>query len=248
MRSEPSHRSELVNQMIFGETFTVVGQTRNQEWLEIKLHHDKYVGWVDSQQVVRMSKADHESLMSIDPCFSTQTVDMCTNRNTNQTTILVPGSVLRVPENQDCFSVGEDVFDWQGESTKGEMTRESLIHFALGFVNAPYLWGGRTPLGIDCSGFSQIVYRLAGRFIPRDASQQAKVGNVLGFIEESMPGDLAFFDNDEGKITHVGIVLPHNQIIHASGIVRIDGLDQYGIYRRDKQTHTHRLRLIRSLF
>ncbi len=247
MRSEPSHRSELVNQMLFGETFTVVGHTRNMEWLEVKLHHDKYVGWVDSQQVVQMNKADFKSLLSITPSFSTQTVDLCTNRESKQTTILVPGSTLWLPENQDFFYVGNDVYEWQGESTKGETTREALIRFALEFVNAPYLWGGRTPLGIDCSGFSQIVYRLAGRHIPRDASQQAKIGNVLGFIEESLPGDLAFFDNEEGKITHVGIVLPNNQIIHASGSVRIDGLDQYGIYRKDKRTHSHRLRLIRTL-
>lgn len=248
MRAEPSHRSELVNQMLFGEVFGVVGQTRNDEWLEVKLQHDKYVGWVDAQQVVRLDKSAWKQLTSVAPRYTTQTLDLCSHLPAHETTILVPGSTLWLPDDQDFFSVAGVDYEWQGEGTQGEKSRETMVEFACQFINVPYLWGGRTPLGIDCSGFAQLVYRLAGYHIPRDASQQAKVGDVLGFIEESRPGDLAFFDNEEGKITHVGIILPQNQIIHASGKVRIDGIDQYGIYRRDTRTHSHRLRLIKTLF
>jgi len=114
-------------------------------------------------------------------------------------------------------------------------------------LNAPYLWGGKTPFGIDCSGFTQMVYKLNGYNLLRDASQQATQGIPLSFIEESEPGDLAFFDNNEGLITHVGIIMENNYIIHAHGKVRIDRLDHSGIYNVDKKTHTHKLRVIKKV-
>jgi cell wall-associated NlpC family hydrolase len=115
------------------------------------------------------------------------------------------------------------------------------------YLNAPYLWGGKTPFGIDCSGFTQMVYRLNGYSILRDASQQATQGEALSFIEESEPGDLAFFDNEEGTIIHVGIMMENNYIIHASGKVRIDRLDHLGIYNAETNRHTHKLRVIKKI-
>jgi cell wall-associated NlpC family hydrolase len=115
------------------------------------------------------------------------------------------------------------------------------------YLNAPYLWGGKTPFGIDCSGFTQMVYKLNGYHLLRDASQQASQGIPLSFIEESEPGDLAFFDNEEGNIIHVGIMMENNYIIHASGKVRIDRLDHLGIYNADTNRHTHKLRVIKKI-
>ncbi len=114
-------------------------------------------------------------------------------------------------------------------------------------MNAPYLWGGKTPFGIDCSGFTQMVYKLNGHALLRDASEQASQGIALSFIEESEPGDLAFFDNSEGQIIHVGIIMEDNHIIHAHGKVRIDRLDHSGIYNIDKKIHTHKLRVIKKI-
>jgi cell wall-associated NlpC family hydrolase len=114
-------------------------------------------------------------------------------------------------------------------------------------LNSPYLWGGKSPFGIDCSGFTQMVYKLCGIKILRDAKQQAQQGSALSFIEEAVPGDLAFFDNEEGKIIHVGIVLKNNKIIHASGCVRIDTLDHQGIYNASAKTYTHNLRVIKNI-
>tara|TARA_X000001036_G_C20087457_1_gene565704 strand:+ start:24 stop:380 length:357 start_codon:yes stop_codon:yes gene_type:complete len=114
-------------------------------------------------------------------------------------------------------------------------------------MNAPYLWGGKTPFGIDCSGLSQMVYKINGYKIPRDAKDQVNLGVNLGFIEESKEGDLAFFDNDEGEITHVGILLKNNYIIHASGQVKVDKIDQTGIYDLKKKKHTHKLRTIKNI-
>ena len=101
-------------------------------------------------------------------------------------------------------------------------------------------------MGIDCSGLTQMIYRINGYQIPRDASQQAELGNTLSFIDESEPGDLAFFDNDEGKIIHVGLLLENNYILHAHGKVRIDQLDKTGIYNTDKETYSHTLSFVKS--
>ena len=102
-------------------------------------------------------------------------------------------------------------------------------------------------MGLDCSGFTQAVFRLNGISLPRDASQQSGIGQVINLVTEALPGDLAFFDNDEGMITHVGLILDSTSIIHASGKVRIDALDHQGIYNVETNKYSHRLRLIRRI-
>ena len=122
-----------------------------------------------------------------------------------------------------------------------------MLETAYLYLNSPYLWGGKTPFGIDCSGFTQMVYRLNGYHLFRDASQQAKQGEALSFIEESEPGDLAFFDNAEGEIIHVGIIMRDNYIIHAHGKVRIDRIDHSGIFNVDSNQYSHNLRVIKKI-
>jgi gamma-D-glutamyl-L-lysine dipeptidyl-peptidase len=114
-------------------------------------------------------------------------------------------------------------------------------------LNSPYLWGGKTPFGIDCSGFTQMAYKLAGIKLRRDAWQQAEQGHTINLLEETEPGDLAFFDNDEGNIVHVGIILRDHKIIHAAGKVRIDSIDHYGINNKELKKYTHKLRLIKRM-
>ena len=143
--------------------------------------------------------------------------------------------------------INHDLYKFDGLTTQGYVNKEKLRDNALIYLNAPYLWGGRSPLGIDCSGLTQMIYRLQGIDLPRDAYEQAKVGTTLSFVDESESGDLAFFDNDEGKIIHVGIILEENYIIHASGKVRIDRIDQQGIFNTEIGSHTHKLRLIKSI-
>ena len=136
---------------------------------------------------------------------------------------------------------------FDGETLVGQKQKNNLIETALLYLNTPYLWGGKTPFGIDCSGFTQMVYRLNGFQLLRDASQQATQGDALSFIEESSPGDLAFFDNNEGDIINVGIIMENHHIIHAHGKVRIDRIDHSGIYNVDTNTHSHKLRVIKSI-
>jgi cell wall-associated NlpC family hydrolase len=138
-------------------------------------------------------------------------------------------------------------YNFEGTKISGTKTKDCLLNTAFMFLNAPYLWGGKTPFGVDCSGFTQMVYKLNGHKLMRDASQQSKQGEALSFIEESEPGDLAFFDNEEGNIIHVGIIMEDNYIIHASGKVRIDRLDHLGIYNAEANKHTHRLRVIKKI-
>ena len=137
--------------------------------------------------------------------------------------------------------------EFEGSRTQEKFAKENLISTALLYLNTPYLWGGKTPFGIDCSGFTQMVYKLNGYALKRDASQQVDQGEALSFIEESEPGDLAFFDNTEGEITHVGIIMKDNYIIHAHGKVRIDRLDHTGLFNMQSNTHTHDLRVIKRI-
>ena len=143
--------------------------------------------------------------------------------------------------------INSNNYEFEGLKTSGIKPKSNIVDTAHMYRSAPYLWGGKTPFGIDCSGFTQMVYKLNGYKLLRDASQQATQGEVLSFIEESEPGDLAFFDNEEGKIIHVGIMLENNYIIHASGKVRIDRLDHLGIYNAELNRHTHRLRVIKKI-
>jgi cell wall-associated NlpC family hydrolase len=136
---------------------------------------------------------------------------------------------------------------FEGKELVETKPKSNLVGTALHYLNSPYMWGGKSPFGIDCSGLVQCVYQLHGIQLPRDAYLQAAHGETLGFIDESEPGDLAFFDDHEGKITHVGIIMPDYHIIHAFGQVRIDRLDQTGIFNNSLNTHTHKLRVIKKI-
>ena len=170
--------------------------------------------------------------------------------NSEQNLMLVAGSSLPMwrPYLRQ-FSLGEEAMKIAGNVNSGKIKdlRQFIITQALKYFNAPYLWGGRSPFGIDCSGFTQIIYKMAGIPLARDASQQVKAGLALSFVEETSPGDLAFFDDDEGNIIHVGILWKRNKIIHASGKVRIDNVDQFGIFNVDTRRYTHKMRVMKKI-
>ena len=242
MRLEGPDQAEMVSQILFGEHFKVL-ETRSK-WSKIRLSHDKYEGWICNKQWHEVDKNYYTEIDNHIPTISCDLLDIV--ESDTATTIAI-GSTLPLYNNGK-FIIGDKEFSHNGLTTNGSKNKENIVHNAMMFLNAPYLWGGRSPLGIDCSGFTQIAYKLQGIEIPRDAYQQAEIGATLSFVEESEPGDLAFFDNNEGKITHVGIILEDNFIIHASGKVRIDRIDQQGIFNAEEKKHTHKLRLIKSLF
>ncbi|WGD34450.1 C40 family peptidase [Olleya sp. YS] len=236
LRLETSDTSELVSQVLYGDIFKVLEQRK--QWSKIRLAYDSYEGWIDNKQYLEITE-EHYKLIKNQPLkLSTDLVDFVQDKN-NQLHTIVLGSVLN--------SLGVLGHSFEGASSDYKNVKSEIITTAFKYLNAPYLWGGKTPLGIDCSGFTQMVYKLCGYKLLRDASQQATQGEALSFIEESEPGDLAFFDNNEGNIIHVGIIMQDNYIIHAHGKVRIDRLDHTGIYNAEKRTHTHKLRVIKKI-
>jgi len=243
LRSEPSDASEMVNQVVFGEHFEVLEKTK--KWSKIRLAFDDYEGYVDNKQYEEISEEIHILLSKEKKHYAGELIDFITDNNSNLTTIPM-GARLPLFKNNK-IKINNTSFLYEGKVCNSKLAKSAIVETAFLFLNVPYLWGGKSPFGIDCSGFTQTVYKLCGYNLLRDAKQQATQGEVLSFIEESEPGDLAFFDNEEGIITHVGIIMNDYNIIHAHGKVRIDKLDHSGIYNVDTQQHTHKLRVIKRL-
>ncbi len=243
LRLEPSDTSEMVNQLIFGEHFIVTDKAK--KWSKIKLAYDGYEGFVDNKQYEEISEDIYYKLENEEKCYVGELIDFISDTNHNLTTIPF-GARLPFYENNR-FSINNKSYTYEGKVNYNKLSKSSVVETAYHLLNVPYLWGGKSPFGIDCSGFTQTVYKLCGYKLLRDTGQQASQGEVLSFIEESEPGDLAFFDNDEGIITHVGIIMNDYSIIHAHGKVRIDKLDFSGIYNTDLQYHSHKLRVIKKI-
>jgi len=225
----------MVSQLLYGDCFKIIGIKK--KWLNITTVEDDYSGWIDRKQAQKITL---ELLQELDKksSYSTSLVDYLETAH-NSLTPIVLGS------NISCVKLLNHTF--KGNITEGEKEKINLLKTASLYLNTPYLWGGKTPIGIDCSGLTQMIYRINGYKIPRDASQQANLGETLSFIDESEPGDLAFFDDEEGKINHVGILLENHFILHAHGQVRINRIDQTGIYNSQTQQYSHKLRIIKKI-
>jgi hypothetical protein len=236
LREFPQDTSEMISQVLYGEHFKLLEQRK--KWSRIRLAFDNYEGWIDNKQFIEISKESYLEIGKLKPTYCLDLVEVVQNKN---------GQLLTLPIGASVHSTKYLNHEYDGNCISGKQKKSNLIITALNYLNAPYLWGGKTPFGIDCSGLTQMVYKINGYSLLRDASQQATQGEALSFIEESEPGDLAFFNNEEGAITHVGIIMKDNYIIHAHGKVRIDRLDQTGIYNSERRTHTHKLRVIKKI-
>jgi hypothetical protein len=243
MRKEGSNTSEMVNQVLFGEHFKVL--EKHEHWSKIQLHFDNYEGYIDSKQFEAITEDEYHRLSKEKKQYSGELIDFISDDKHQLTTISI-GACLPF-YNHGFFEINSMKFNYQGSILNKILPKDKILHKAFLFLNTPFLWGGKTPFGIDCSGFTQMVYKLCGYHLLRDAKQQASQGEFLSFIEESEPGDLAFFDDEDGHINHVGIILNDYNIIHVHGKVRIDILDHSGIYNVDSQKHTHKLRVIKKI-
>lgn len=243
LRIEESDQSEMISQVLFGESFEII--EKRKEWSKIRLTFDNYEGFIDNKQYIVVTEDFYTKLKDEKHYFSGEIIDFITNSKSELTTIPL-GAHLPF-YNKQKLQINTELYMFDGAVLSEKESKNKIAQTAFNYLNTPFLWGGKTPFGIDCSGFTQMVYKICGHQLLRDAKQQATQGEVLSFIEESEAGDLAFFDNEEGEIIHVGIILNDYHIIHAHGKVRIDTLDHSGIYNAELQKHTHKLRIIKTM-
>jgi hypothetical protein len=244
-RAEATDRAEMVTQLLFGDHFEILEE--QERWTRILTGADQYPCWIGAKQWLPISESDFAEMQNSIQPLSSELIQVAKNPEGEPFPIVLGSQLPFLEEGK--MRLGDHEFLYEGHSLEPAINqgRSHILEHAFIYMNSPYLWGGKSPFGIDCSGLTQMVYRLAGLPIPRDASQQALIGEVLSFLEEALPGDLAFFDNEEGHIIHTGIILEGGRILHASGKVRIDHLDHEGIYDKKAGRYTHKLRVIRRI-
>ena len=237
MRSMPDQAAELVTQLLFGEHYKVLESRKN--WSRVKTVFDKCEGWIMNNQLTFIPEDEYLALESSSSLkYVTELISFVEDSNKMVTPILIGSSI------PDTSSLPV-TFD--GKTVQGEQLKERLVKTALLYLNSPELKGGKSPFGIDSAGLAQLVYKINGYHLLRTAESQSKQGTALSFVEESEAGDLAFFDNTNGEIDHVGIIMDNNYVIHVNGKVRIDRIDHTGIFNNDLRTYTHQLRVIKKI-
>jgi len=243
VRRKPNHRREMVSQLLFGEAVRVIRE-KGELWVKVRSLHDNYEGWMTNTLLQEVSKEEANQYCEYVTSGLINTIQL------NKIDTQIPWGASLPSFDKGKGRVGKHNYSFNGSFIKREEQipgEELLKKLAMPWLNAPYQWGGRSLFGVDCSGFTQTVFKFLHIPLLRDAYQQATQGEAVGFLEETKTGDLAFFDNEEGKITHVGILLSANEIIHASVKVRIDKIDNMGIVRSDNFQRTHHLRIIKRL-
>lgn len=231
LRAEPSERSEMVTQAVYGERMVVLEQ--QSDWSRVQLSDDGYRGWCTTKMITFCTKETWDVMALTDVRCVTQPISAC----------FCAGDTLLLPAGSRLFP--EDVILNEKEREPRPLLNPSDV--AKRFLHAPYLWGGKSILGMDCSGLVQLSFLLTGIMLPRDAGQQVLLGEQLLSLDDALPGDLAFFANEAGRLVHVGLVIANGCVIHASGSVRIDLLDKEGIFNGDTKSYSHHLSQLRRL-
>lgn len=237
VRSTSNDTSEMVSQLLYGDHFKIIEARKT--WSKIRMAFDTCEGWVLNNQITHLTQDDYEALdTSKNVKYAADLISFVSSKEGALVPLVLGSSVHVTPILEHHF---------EGTYFENQQDKPSLIRTALLYLNAPFLWGGRTPFGLDCSGFTQMTYKVNGYRLKRTALEQSTQGEALSFIEESEPGDLAFFDNKEGVIDHVGIVMENNYIIHCHGKIRIDRIDHTGIFNTEINRYTHSLRVIKKV-
>lgn len=243
VRKKPHHKYEMVNQLLFGETVVILS-VKQKGWYKVKSLYDGYKGWVTQHMIQETGKGADTDVRPQLAGALLNTIDA------DGVPMHIPMGAFIWPSGEGRMVIGNREYIYKGALAEPpadpEQIRASIEQHARQWLNAPYLWGGKTILGVDCSGFAQTIFKMAGIALLRDAWQQAQEGHVVKKLQDAQPGDLAFFDDKE-EIVHVGILLGPDKIIHSSGRVRIDPIDKKGIVNSETGKRTHRLKLIKRM-
>jgi hypothetical protein len=237
VRTLADNAGEMINQILYGEHFKVLEQRKF--WSRIRIAFDGSEGWVSNIQILLITEEEYDEIESSEEtAYSSDLVSFVSSKSDVLLPILLGSSVQNSKNSPNTF---------EGDAIYSQREKHFLVKTALQYLNAPFLLGGRSPFGVDSSGFTQMVYKINGHTLKRNAAEQCTQGDALSFIEESEPGDLAFFDDNEGNINHVGIIMKDNYVIHAFGKVRIDRIDHTGIFNTETRRYTHSLRVIKKI-
>jgi hypothetical protein len=244
LRAEPADESEIMTQLLFGDTFEIL-KTKNQ-WNYIRSTYDQYEGWIDEKVILKLDEQEFNHAQK-QPVYYTAEIVNQVNLEKSGTFLLPMGSILPGYNPQEgSFFMGKEKGFFDGEVITGKHSKEKVLEYAFTYMNAPYLWGGKTHFGLDCSGLTQMTYKMCGHDLLRNAKDQATQGESIS-LQEAEAGDLAFFTNDKGKIIHVGFLLGDGRIFHSHGNAHIDPIDEKGIWSLKFKRYSHRLSDVRRI-
>jgi len=244
IRRAPKEQSEMISQLLFGEYY--ITEEILDKWLRITTIFDLYTGWIDRKFFRDAEWEEGRESLKNETVLYGKLAEIEMPDGSSQ--LITAGSSLYFFDQvKHEFRIGKQKYVIRPLSGEILLSSEIISETARQFMNTPYLWGGRSVYGFDCSGFIQTLFKIHNVSFPRDTSQQVLAGQVIPSLKDALPGDLAFFCNDAGKVNHVGMVMAEGHIIHCSGWVRIDRLDEKGIFNSEHGIHTHKLMEVRRV-
>ncbi len=246
VRQNDNNQSEMISQLLFGELVDIIEERGN--WLLVRNHSDNVKGWIDKKSIKMLNEEELELILQSPAVRVSVPLSFCRKTTSHENVFLAGGSILSAINDNECIVADDNyIVNTFDVNLSKEVSGEQIVGLASQYLNSPYLWGGKSLLGIDCSGLVQVVFSICGIQLPRKVSEQVEIGEIVDFLSEASAGDLAFFEDESGAIAKVGIMMDSQRIIHSSGWVKIDQLDSNGIITERNGNSPHKLRVIKRI-